>query len=308
MPIKAMWSRQAGSQEPLPFLDALLDHFEHNPFHPLEEMWEWQDGVISPNHPYNSQYMRQILHERRDATVGARTKAGDLGFTLEQASDALWHNVDMTVSTDLATTISTAQFVEYVRQTTHLITHTTLMSVAADPHADAFYQHHQLPKLVFRLCDRLDWLNTLAAYLWQPYISREEMLNTPAFAVYEESDGAITLQLYEHLLEYDLPQNQQRIIEVARYLDAHSRKPPPPSPEPAIMISEAEAFAVKIVIDQDPAWEYDSMTENENVSYRGRAVSQWRVYARHLATDSFEEFATMDDWLTKQARFAQRTP
>ncbi len=52
----------------------------------------------------------------------------------------------------------------------------------------------------------------------------EDLLQAPAYRVRQLENGLIEMLVYSHPLEYDLPENRQRIIELTRYFAAKRRQ------------------------------------------------------------------------------------
>jgi hypothetical protein len=209
--------------------ERLLAALEQSPFVPLTAATEMDANLLNRWQPYDHAAAVQVLRRGKEPTL--RLRIEEAGQAAGQADPVLacWVSpgvirsmVHWSVREEQVRGHDPEAILAWLRQVA-----TGCWPQFTDAHAEAafdmrsFSAQHHLPTLPKPLA--LGWAHLLTpAGVAYTYDSLEAFLRAPAYRVRQlEEGGLIELVVYADPFGYDRPDNQRRIIEVTRYLDAH---------------------------------------------------------------------------------------
>lgn len=213
------WDESADTDHSYPPAETLFALLESNPFAPIQEMdsddWRaWR--------PYDRAAAVSAMQEYRIVGVDLRSAAP---FLLSGGVHrrSFQNNVNLYVSDALMQETDLEAILQVMRQVASALPRFLEASFGVTWNVRAFQDEHNLPNLpAFNLC--LHWAQIVSPRGIAPYYLPEDLLQAPAYRVQQLENGLIEMLVYPHPLEYQLPENLQRYIELTRYFAAKRRR------------------------------------------------------------------------------------
>lgn len=220
------WSDKGNAWREAGFLEHLLAVLVPNPFSPLIEM---DLGRVDNWQPYSLPAALAYWAKGREARItlrsgGDRSRFPVFETTINRRADSNGIAADVRdASLGNNTQMIVTPFIRQVASSLPAFYHAS--SMASDTHINQFYREQGLPELPAKsFIFYLGWYYLLSPESYQQDYTAADLLAAPAYSVQDLGNGNIEMLCYEHPLQYNTPESQQRIIELTRYLDAHRKR------------------------------------------------------------------------------------
>lgn len=218
-PFQMHWEESADADATYPPAAALLSLLESNPFAPIQEMEHDESGEWRP---YDQAEAERALQQHRIARISIRSMQPFL-LQGDMSRRSFQNNINLYVNDTLVQRAEIEAILHLTRQVAGTLPRFIQSRISADAHIREFKDQHDLPNLpAFNFV--LGWAHLVSLRGITPYYLPEDLLQSPAYRVRQLENGLIEMLVYSHPLEYDLPENRQRIIELTRYFAAKRRR------------------------------------------------------------------------------------
>lgn len=214
------WGEASGAwtdDRPHPTLVPLL---EGNPFGRFTEL-SFDKG--STWKPYLRDVLEEALSNTRDVWAQIRSADGQVEAWLTRSQ--FDNNFNMFVRDEASIrTADSENILRMIRDVAACLPRLLNASADAMPYPRKFWNHHHLPNLADTFGYILSWAHVVAPRSYGEYYTPEVLLQAPAYRVRELEDQRIELVTYAYPLDFDTPEAQAHIIDVATYLASQFRK------------------------------------------------------------------------------------
>ncbi len=198
---------------------AILTKLEENPFASFAEMefnysqnWQPYDRVKAlaalkkGKEPSLTLRTQTLIHWRGAIAKGDSRNTLTLGLTNQTLGE-----------------LDLPRLIDYTLELAKLMPKFERAEISAEAKPGDFYKLEQLKWLPECFNSFLKWYHLINPLGYEPYFSREEMLNIPAHQVRELENGWIEIISYPDPLAYNQPEARAKVIEITNYLNAHRR-------------------------------------------------------------------------------------
>ena len=197
-------------------LSVILTKLEQNPFAPFEQM-ELDDEQL----PYDRQEALRVLGRGQSPSAEFLAKR-PFSLTSRINRSPNINSLRLEPDTNYLAQLNPPVIINYSVQLADLLPNfgrcrISVSSLVSVPAVSS------LPALPDCFALAIGWYHLISSRSYELYYSQQDLLNAPAYKVQKLDNGWVEMYVYPNPLDYDKPENLQRLTETANYLNACRR-------------------------------------------------------------------------------------